>query len=492
MQIIHPLTKHFILTVFATLLFLLQIVAVKEAKAQYAFLEGCITDAQNDSIQLEWINESGTDWDQISAKLDTKGCFRLRFTPPSNPHRKISFTHAEQTIDLVLQAGDSLQLSVNYWQFDSSISYRGNAAMKNAYLAAENLQLYLPLLEKGGLSSYYQYGIQSMLPEAYLKEMDSLQMVRWQLLENWKNKLHPANYHRFYKQILFETAAQKALYFPLRRFYSRQSPKISQVNEIVGFEDFLFALNWNDSAMHGFLYYNESIRLTSMFLLQRNETYRSSAESKRRLMECQSIDSLSGDESSDYLMADFLSEHIKSSSGNELTEALQYFMQKGKDEALKAQVQALYDEYSLLKPGVAAPAFSLTDAKGRTVKLSDFKGKVVYIDFWASWCTPCLAEFKHLPALKSMLPSDSVVLLYINVDDDKNRWLAASAKHLSTETDLWAGNLFTSEVAQAYQVHGVPKYVLIDKEGRIFNMQAPRPSSPDSVLEQVREAYQAP
>lgn len=462
------------------------------AYAQNAFLQGCIAGAQNDSIQLEWINEAGTDWEKASAQLDAKGCFQLRFTPPTNPHRRISFTHAEQTIDLSLQAGDSLQLSVNYWQFDSSINYRGNAAMKNAYLAAENLLLYLPLLEQGGLSNYYQFCIQTMLPEAYLKEMDSLQKVRWQLLDSWKNKLRPADYQRFYKQIQYETATQKALYFPLRRFYSNQSPNISQVNEIVGFEDFLFALSWNDMDMHGFHYYGESNRLATMFLLQRNGTYLSSGQSQRRLMECQTIDSLSGEESSAYLMADFLSEHIKSSSGGELTEALQYFMQSCKDEALKAQVQARYDEYSQLQPGVPAPEFSLSDTQGKTIKLSDFVGKVVYIDFWASWCVPCLAEFKHLPNLKSLLPADSVVMLYINLDDEKNRWLAASTLYLPGERNLWGGDMLKSEVAKAYQVHGIPKYVLIDPKGRIFSLQAARPSSAEAVLKEVREAASAP
>lgn len=381
---------------------------------------------------------------------------------------------------------------MNYWQFDSSISYQGNAAMKNAYLAAENLRLYLPLLEQGGPSNYYQFCIQTLLPEAYLKEMDSLQKVRWQLLDSWKNKLRPADYQRFYKQIQYETATQKAMYFPLRRFYSNQSPNISQVNEIVGFEDFLFSLSWNDMAMHGFHYYGESNRLATMFLLQRNGTYLSSGQSQRRLIECQTIDSLSGEESSAYLMADFLSEHIKSSGGTELTEALHFFMQNSQDEALKAQVQALYDEYSQLKPGVSAPAFSLTDTQGKTVKLSDFKGKVVYIDFWASWCVPCLAEFKHLPNLKSLLPADSVVMLYINLDDEKNRWLAASAQYLPGERDLWGGDLLKSEVAKAYQVHGIPKYLLIDPKGRIFSLQAARPSSADAVLRQVREAASAP
>ncbi len=477
---------------FGFLLILLQLIQVKNAKAQHAFLEGCITDAQNDSITLYWINEADTDWEQCVAPLDAAGCFQLRFLPPSNRHKRITFKHAEQAIDLHLAAGDSLKLAVDYWSFDSSIHYEGNAAAKNAYLVAENLKIKLPLINKGMLGNYYQHCIKTMLPEAFVKEMDSLQSARWQLLDHWQTRLKPTDYHVFKEQIRFETAFQKAMYFPLRHFIAQQNPQVSPLEPIVGFEDFLFDLSWNDPGMHGFLFYAESNRLAVMCQLEKDPAYLKAPKSWRRLLECRTIDSLSGEQSSDFLMTNFLTDHIKASSSSELTYALHYFMENSTNEAYKDKVQALYDAYSQLKPGVAAPAFRLTDTKGKTVQLSDFKGKVVYIDFWASWCTPCLAEFKHLPALKSMLPTDSVVLLYINVDDDKNRWLAASAKHLSTETDLWAGNLFTSEVAQAYQVHGVPKYVLIDKEGRIFNMQAPRPSSPDGVLEQVREAYQAP
>lgn len=492
MQIIHPLTKHFISTVFATLLFLLQIVAVKEAKAQYAFLEGCITDAQNDSITLHWFNEADSDWEQWVAPLDAAGCFQLRFLPPDNRHKRIKFEHADQAIDLHLAAGDSLQLAVNYWSFDSSIHYRGNAAAKNAYLAAENLKIKLPLLNKGTLDNYYQHCVQTMLPEAFVKEMDSLQSARWKLLDHWQTRLMPTDYHVFKEQIRFESANQKSLYFPLRRLISSQNPKVSVVEEINGFDDFLMELSWNDSLMHGWSHYDRVAVDVSWMILKKSGALKQSSEEKRYLLLCQTLDSLGSTQSSNYLMANFLTDQIKESRGTKLAAAMRYFMQKSTHETYKAKVQALYDAYSQLKPGVAAPAFRLNDTKGKTVQLSDFKGKVVYIDFWASWCTPCLAEFKHLPALKSMLPTDSVVLLYINVDDDKNRWLAASAKHLSTETDLWAGSVFTSEVAQAYQVHGLPKYVLIDKEGHIFNMQAPRPSSPESVLEQVREAYQAP
>lgn len=477
---------------FGFLLILLQLIQVKNAKAQHAFLEGCIIDTQNDSITLEWINEADSDYEQVVAPLDAAGCFQLRFLPPSNRHKRIEFKHADQVIDLHLAAGDSLKLAVDYWSFDSSIHYEGNAAAKNAYLAAENLKINLPLLDKGMLSNYYQHCLQTMLPDAFLKEIDSLQSARWELLVHWQTRLKPTDYHVFKEQIRFETAFQKAMYFPLRQFISSQNPKISQVDEIVGFENFLYELSWNDSLMHGFHYYAESNRLASMFYLQTDLSYRQANASTRRLLECRSIDSLGGEQSSDFLMANFLIDHIKSSSGGELSDALHYFMQNSTHETYKAKVQALYDAYSQLKPGVAAPAFSLTDTKGKTVQLSDFKGKVVYIDFWASWCAPCLAEFAHLPALKGMLPADSVVLLYLNVDDDKNRWLNASAKHLPGEKDLWAGNLLKSAVAKAYQVHGVPKYVLIDTEGRIFNMQAPRPSSPDGVLEQVREAYKTP
>lgn len=113
-----------------------------------------------------------------------------------------------------------------------------------------------------------------------------------------------------------------------------------------------------------------------------------------------------------------------------------------------------------------APNVSFKDAEGRDFQLSDFKGKVVLLSFWAHWCAPCLVE---MPSFKSISErfNDQVVILPLNVDNPgeadsfiKNFW--------ATE-QLPFTNYFDPDksAAKAYNVEGLPANFVIDKEGRI-------------------------
>jgi thiol-disulfide isomerase/thioredoxin len=144
-----------------------------------------------------------------------------------------------------------------------------------------------------------------------------------------------------------------------------------------------------------------------------------------------------------------------------------------------------------LKKGVIAPAFKLIDTKGKTVTLSDFKGKVVYIDMWASWCGPCLKEMPYMEALKKKFSNMPVEMIAISIDTDKGKWLAkiASMKLGGVQLIDYKGSE-NSKIAKDYKIHGVPHYVLIDKNGRIASAFAPRPSSEVEIEKEINQLLQ--
>lgn len=118
--------------------------------------------------------------------------------------------------------------------------------------------------------------------------------------------------------------------------------------------------------------------------------------------------------------------------------------------------------------GSMAPTFSMPNAESKTISLSDFKGKYVLLDFWASWCPPCRQESATLVRLMKKFESKNFTIISISVDDNKEKWLQAIAKdgyYWNNVCDLKA---WSSELAVLYSVSAIPNSFLLDREGKII------------------------
>jgi len=118
--------------------------------------------------------------------------------------------------------------------------------------------------------------------------------------------------------------------------------------------------------------------------------------------------------------------------------------------------------------------------------LKKHKGKVIYIDFWASWCTPCIAEMKPADELKEKLAGKPFVLVSISLDEKLSAWKAAAAKYLDGNPESYIlGNPKKSSLVAQLKLVSIPRYLLIDKTGKIVNKDAPRPSE-EKLLDDIR------
>jgi thiol-disulfide isomerase/thioredoxin len=118
--------------------------------------------------------------------------------------------------------------------------------------------------------------------------------------------------------------------------------------------------------------------------------------------------------------------------------------------------------------GAYAPQFKYPDINGKLYGPSDFKGKVLLIDFWASWCGPCRAEIPNLKKVYEKYDRKDVEFLSVSIDKGKEEWIKA----LSQEKMPWIQVLAPksgSEVSKLYQFSGIPFLVVLDKEGRIVS-----------------------
>ncbi|MES2827485.1 MAG: TlpA disulfide reductase family protein [Bacteroidota bacterium] len=123
------------------------------------------------------------------------------------------------------------------------------------------------------------------------------------------------------------------------------------------------------------------------------------------------------------------------------------------------------------KPGKLAMDFTLLDTNGKAVKLSDFRGKTVFIDFWASWCLPCRKENPNVLKLYNQYKSQGLVVLSISLDNPDKRaaWLKAIADDAIGDfihvSDLKG---FASQPALLYDVKAIPTNFIIDAQGKFI------------------------
>lgn len=121
-----------------------------------------------------------------------------------------------------------------------------------------------------------------------------------------------------------------------------------------------------------------------------------------------------------------------------------------------------------LEAGSAAPEFNLAGAQG-PIRLSDYRGKTVYLDFWASWCGPCKQSFPWMNEMQARYGAKGLQVLAINLDakaEDARSFLASVPAQFTIAYDA-AGSS-----AQQYRIKGMPSSVLIGPDGKVLGVHA--------------------
>jgi len=163
---------------------------------------------------------------------------------------------------------------------------------------------------------------------------------------------------------------------------------------------------------------------------------------------------------------------------NELEKAYTY-INKIKTPAFKDQLILQHAEklkvIATVTPGKPAPLFNLPDSTGNLIRLDSLKGKVIYIDLWASWCFPCRQEMPELKKIHAQYHNnDKIVFISIAVKDNANRNARYKVLH-EIQPDWLQLEDQNNSVYDAYAVNSIPRYILIDKHGNIVDFDAPRP-----------------
>lgn len=146
-------------------------------------------------------------------------------------------------------------------------------------------------------------------------------------------------------------------------------------------------------------------------------------------------------------------------------------------QSLKSNEEKQENKVSL--KGTIAPDFTLEDYKGKIWHLTDFRGKIVVIDFWATWCGVCIENLPLYAQLgKQYKGDDRIEFITISIDSRsaQKRWMYSLPRFdLMDFVNLISPAKESNAFADTFQVHGVPRYVIIGPDGKVIDDKAPSP-----------------
>ena len=141
------------------------------------------------------------------------------------------------------------------------------------------------------------------------------------------------------------------------------------------------------------------------------------------------------------------------------------------------ELRAKIGQAARLLKGQPAIDFRFTDTEGNTHHLSDFRGKVLYLDFWATWCGPCIQESPHFEKLSARFAGKDVVFIPISTDTNQKAWMQYLKAHAKTLTQY---NSVDQTLTTDWAIFYIPRFVVIDRDFKIVDAYAPRPSEPEA------------
>lgn len=161
------------------------------------------------------------------------------------------------------------------------------------------------------------------------------------------------------------------------------------------------------------------------------------------------------------------------------------FLQHNRHPLYEEKVQDLYSRIIRVAPGSAAPSFRGKDATGHEVSLENLRGRVVYLNFWASWCAACVRKMEVLDQYVADLQSRGVEVVNISIDENPNNWQSSLTSRHFQGIHLLASSDAAKNIATAYSVEAVPQYFIIGRDGRFVEKAAT--NQPEDIRQRLLE-----
>ena len=437
-----------------------------------------------DTVRLSY----GRHFGSRSAKtvLDPAGNFSitLKDLTAGTP---VMFTYAGQRTSLYLTPGDDVRMVLDFPHFDESLRYTGRGANASNYLAQA-----LWKFEFGPVPDVPRpVPTATTTPVQLRQQADAFRQARRDFLAAYA-QAHPlpADFRRNLALDINLSWATTLLEYPgAYRYLAKQEPVLSAT-----YFDFLqqlplktFDPYLQERGIDGNTAVMRFLNAYSNRLAPGGKLSSDPAEAGRHYAQAQA-DFGPGTAALDRVMYQFYSWKLDADLDG-VVAAYPTFRTHNRDSTFARDLRTLLGRQLAVRVNRPAPAFTLLDNTGRKVSLADLRGKVVYLDFWGTWCAPCMQEMPASIELKKKMEGRDVAFVFISVNDTEAKWQKVlAAQHLTSANSVHLRSPEHDDVASRYQVQGYPTYWLIGRDGRILTRTAPRPSTGSEAVAAIEQA----
>ena len=395
----------------------------------------------------------------VEAPLDEKGCLSVELT--LTEAKMVSFG-PQREVKLFLEPGDQLHVDADVLNPSRSLRFSGQGAANNQFLAA--------LRSRFPDSLHINY--KDLEVDAFRKIIDQRRVELESFLDEGcsQYQLTPGFIAYYRAEITYEWAETLVRY---PRSYERENGRENEAIPANYFDD-LDQIELVDETAIGTSHYHHFLTRYFFRLWQEwhnhPDTKQMAAEERRNQFEAYVPYNHAKRTLHGKVLYFFLAGEIVWDFQEGLFNIGEHrwaeFLQDNPYPEYTKVVEEVVRETSKIKPGQPAPDFTLDDLQGQSVSLSDFSGQTVFLDFWASWCGPCIEAVPHLEEIKQRTRDQKVVFLNISLDP-ADEWHQAVEEHGLTGVHVHAPGGRQSAVAQLYQVGGIPSYFLVGPDGRM-------------------------
>ncbi|WP_167856714.1 TlpA family protein disulfide reductase [Hymenobacter aquaticus] len=412
---------------------------------------------------------------KLKTPLRADGTFTLTLPANMAQATPASLYYARQHASLYLTPGDSLHLRLDFPRFDETLRFTGRGAAANNYLAQALWQF-----EYGPAGSVAR-PMEQRTPQTTAAQMrayaDAFRQKRRAFLATYA-QAHALS-ATFKQDAALHIDLQWAISLLDYPRYLRDTNK-QPLSLPASYFSFLSEL-----PLKKLDYYSGRDPYESTLVLQFLTVYSSRLVPSGTLspsptegprVYAQATADLGPTAARDKAIYQLLSYQLDTNTAG-VVAAMPTFRQQNRDSALARNLREMVGKQLRVQPGQPAPAFTLLDNMGNKVALSDYKGKVVYLDFWGSWCAPCLAEIPASTALRQKMAGREVVFISVAVGDTEEKWQRTLREHQLTSAAGVQLRSPDNTLATDYQVYSYPSHLLIGRDGRIWARPAPAPSA---------------